>query len=267
MSGYIGNVPTPQATQTRQSFTATASQTSFATAGYTAGFLDVYLNGVHLLDSADYTATNGSDIVLTVGAAAGDVLEVVSYSTFEVADVYTMAETYSKVEADSRYVNTTGDTMTGSLTASGQLKQFGSNLVIDDERGTNIAELDTFVMTAGSNYKLARIMTVGDTQRIGTFALMIWMYDSGPHGAGTHYWSASYSGVISTNHSGTAYNATGPSQLTLNSHYHHRTVAEPTFYLDSDNSVGAYGHTNLYINVPVNTQFYNVGVYLKRLAW
>lgn len=86
MSGYIGNVPTPQATQSRDSFTATAGQTSFATAGYTAGFLDVYLNGVHLLDSADYTATNGSDIVLTVGAAAGDVLEVVSYSTFEVLD-------------------------------------------------------------------------------------------------------------------------------------------------------------------------------------
>ena len=84
MSGYIGNIPTPQATQSRDSFTATASQTSFATAGYTAGFLDVYLNGVHLLDSADYTATNGSDVVLTVGAAAGDVLEVVSYSTFEV---------------------------------------------------------------------------------------------------------------------------------------------------------------------------------------
>jgi hypothetical protein len=86
MSGYIGATPVPQATQSRQSFTATASQTSFATAGYSAGFLDVYLNGVHLLDSADYTATNGSDIVLTVGAAAGDVLEVVSYSTFEVLD-------------------------------------------------------------------------------------------------------------------------------------------------------------------------------------
>ena len=86
MSGYIGNIPTPQATQSRQSFTATASQTSFATAGYTSGFLDVYLNGVHLLDGADYAATNGSDIVLTVGAAASDVLEVVSYSTFEVLD-------------------------------------------------------------------------------------------------------------------------------------------------------------------------------------
>ena len=75
-----------QVLQNRQAFVCTDSQTSFATAGYTAGFLDVYLNGVHLLDSADYTATNGSDIVLTVGAAAGDVLEVVSYSTFEVLD-------------------------------------------------------------------------------------------------------------------------------------------------------------------------------------
>ena len=86
MSGYIGNIPTPQATQTRQSFTATASQTSFATAGYTPGFVDVFLNGVHLLDGTDYTASNGSDIVLTTGAASGDTLEVVAYSTFQLAN-------------------------------------------------------------------------------------------------------------------------------------------------------------------------------------
>jgi hypothetical protein len=84
MSGYIGTQPVPQATQNRESFTATASQTSFATIGYTPQFLDVYLNGVHLLNGTDYTATNGSDVVLTTGAAAGDVLEVVSYSTYEV---------------------------------------------------------------------------------------------------------------------------------------------------------------------------------------
>ena len=86
MSGYIGTIPTPQATQTRQTFTATASQTSFATAGYTPGFVDVYLNGVHLLNGTDYTASNGSDIVLTAGAAASDVLEVVTYATFETAN-------------------------------------------------------------------------------------------------------------------------------------------------------------------------------------
>ena len=87
MSGYIGTQPVPQATQTRDAFTATAGQTSFATGGYTPQFLDVYLNGVHLQSGADYTAGNGSDVVLTSGAALNDVLEVVAYTTFEVANV------------------------------------------------------------------------------------------------------------------------------------------------------------------------------------
>jgi len=86
MSGYIGNIPTPQATQTRNVYTATAGQTTFGTAGYTPGFLDVYLNGVHLVNGTDYTASNGSEVVLTTGAAAGDNLEVVAYTTFSLSD-------------------------------------------------------------------------------------------------------------------------------------------------------------------------------------
>ena len=84
MAGYLGNIPTPQATQTRDTFTATASQTSFATSGYTVGMLDVYLNGIKLA-SADFTATNGSDVVLASGASTGDIVEVVSFSTFDSA--------------------------------------------------------------------------------------------------------------------------------------------------------------------------------------
>ena len=87
MAGYLGNIPTPQATQTRDTFTATSGQTSFATSGYTVGgqMLDVYLNGIKLIEGSanDFTATNGSDVVLTSGASAGDILEVVSFSTFE----------------------------------------------------------------------------------------------------------------------------------------------------------------------------------------
>jgi len=84
MSGYIGNVPVPEATQTRDNFTATASQTTFTTSGYTPGFLDVYLNGIHL-DPSDYTASNGTDVVLASGASSGDVVSVVAWSTFEAA--------------------------------------------------------------------------------------------------------------------------------------------------------------------------------------
>ena len=92
MAGYIGNAPVPQATQTRDNFTATAGQTSFATSGYTPGYLDVYLNGVRL-DESDYTATNGSDVVLDTGAAVDDVVSVVAFQTFEVAgDEFTLTD-------------------------------------------------------------------------------------------------------------------------------------------------------------------------------
>jgi len=89
MAGYIGAAAVPQATESRDVFTATSNQTSFATSGYTPGFVSVYLNGVHLA-RADYTATNGSDVVLAAGATEDDTVEIVSFSTFELS-----AQTFS----------------------------------------------------------------------------------------------------------------------------------------------------------------------------
>ena len=83
MAGYLGSVPVPQATQHRETFTATAGQTTFNTAGYTPLFIDVYLNGVHL-SPADITATNGSDVVLAE-CVVNDIVDIVSYTPFEVA--------------------------------------------------------------------------------------------------------------------------------------------------------------------------------------
>ena len=86
MAGYICNAPVPHSTQTRQTFVATSGQTSFATVGYVAGgqFIQVYLNGVLLKLTDDYTAENGSDISLTSGVATGDVLEFISFADFTV---------------------------------------------------------------------------------------------------------------------------------------------------------------------------------------
>ena len=44
------------------------------------GFLDVFVNGVKLTDS-EFTATNGSSVVLAVGCFVGDIVELVSYNT------------------------------------------------------------------------------------------------------------------------------------------------------------------------------------------
>ena len=88
-------------------FTATAGQTAF-TISHTQGFIQVFMNGLLLDETVDYTS-NGSAVTLTSGAAAGDEIEVVAYNTFSVGDALNQAA------ADTRYVNATGDTMTGNL--------------------------------------------------------------------------------------------------------------------------------------------------------
>lgn len=64
-------------------FTATASQTTF-TVTYTVGLVEVYRNGVKLA-IADYTASNGTTIVLATGANSGDVIEVIAFSAVNTA--------------------------------------------------------------------------------------------------------------------------------------------------------------------------------------
>jgi len=95
-------------------FTATAGQTAF-TISHTQGFVQVFMNGLLLDETVDYTS-NGSAVTLTSGAAAGDEIEVVAYNTFSVGDALNQAA------ADTRYVNTAGDTMTGNLGVKATLK-------------------------------------------------------------------------------------------------------------------------------------------------
>lgn len=69
---------TTTAYRTITEFTATANQKTFTPPSYTVGFINVYRNGV-LLGSADYTASNGTTVVLTTGATAGDLVTVESF--------------------------------------------------------------------------------------------------------------------------------------------------------------------------------------------
>ena len=68
-------------------YTATSGQTTFSgsdansnTLAYSTGNFDVFLNGV-LLDATDFTASNGTSVVLASGAAASDILSVLAYQT------------------------------------------------------------------------------------------------------------------------------------------------------------------------------------------
>jgi hypothetical protein len=50
------------------------------------------LNGVKLVVSTDFTATSGTNIVLATGATAGDIVDIVAYGAFTVANTYTVAQ-------------------------------------------------------------------------------------------------------------------------------------------------------------------------------
>ena len=60
-------------------FTATAGQTTFS-ANYTVGLVDVYINGIRLIPS-EFTATNGTSVVLNDACFGDETVELVVYSS------------------------------------------------------------------------------------------------------------------------------------------------------------------------------------------
>ena len=120
-TGVVGTTgPTGEATLTRYRFTAAGSETSIsgaddnsATLAYTAGKEQVYLNGVLLVRGQDYTASNGTSITGLTALVASDVVEVVTFGSFNVADA--VVDTIVDAKGDL-IVGTAADTV-GRLAA------------------------------------------------------------------------------------------------------------------------------------------------------
>ena len=124
---YIGKAPN-QGVRTRFIYQATAGQTSFSgsdansnTLTYSDGeYVDVYQNGILLKPATDYTSTTGTTVVLVTGASVNDVIEIVAYDAFSIANSYT------KSESDTRYpflgnysiIRTNGQTISADITIS-----------------------------------------------------------------------------------------------------------------------------------------------------
>ena len=81
MAGYIGRAPLTAAVQNRKTWTAAANDTTFSMA-YQPGFLDVFMNGVKL-KASDFTATNGTDIVLASGVTVNTEIEAISFGNYD----------------------------------------------------------------------------------------------------------------------------------------------------------------------------------------
>jgi len=92
---------------------------------YNSPFVDVYLNGVKLVNGTDVTVTSGTTVVLAAGATAGDSLSAIGYGTFVLSNHFT------KTESDNKYAVKAGATFTGTTSFSdGNITNVG-NIALD----------------------------------------------------------------------------------------------------------------------------------------
>jgi len=141
---YIGVSPS-NGVRRKHTYTATANQTSFSGAGAEgatlsyndSNFVDVYQNGVKLSE-ADYTSTSGTAIVLAQGASVSDIVEIVVY------DVFSVADTVSKAD---------GGTFDGNVAMAGTLGVTG---VVTANAGVVVDEmtLDADTLTATDTFTI-----------------------------------------------------------------------------------------------------------------
>ena len=148
-------------------FTASGGETSESgvddnglTLAYIPGKEQVYLNGVLLSRTSDYVATNGTSIASLAALTAGDILEVITFTAFELADsiarslfdakgdilVATSADTPGKltVGTNGQYLQADSSTATGLTwsTVSGySAPTLGSTSIASGATVTTIAGL------------------------------------------------------------------------------------------------------------------------------
>ena len=175
-------------TSSRQTYTATSGQTTFAIT-YDVGFVDVYLNGVKLLVGTDFTATSGTNIVLATGATTGDIVDIVAYGAFNVANTYTQAAANAKF---AQVANNLSDLASASTARTNLGLAIGTNVQAYDAQLADVAGLTptdgniiigdgtNFVTESGSTARTSLGVSIGSdvqaydsnlTSFVGTFTL------------------------------------------------------------------------------------------------
>ena len=131
-NGYIGRAPGDSSVHiSRRIFNPTSATTDFTfTPGYVPGYIDVYLNGVKLVQGDDYVATNGSLVQLTIAAQNGDAVEIVAYEAFNIAYVD---------EATGNFNVGTDLTVGGNASISGVITATGVDGIAIQSDGVNAA--------------------------------------------------------------------------------------------------------------------------------
>ena len=67
--------------------TVSGADAGGSTLSYTAGLVDVFLNGVRMKVGTDVTASNGTEVVFASSLVAGDLVDIVAHQNFSIANL------------------------------------------------------------------------------------------------------------------------------------------------------------------------------------
>jgi hypothetical protein len=229
-----GDVDTYNRQLTRYYFVATAGQTTISgvdanslTLAYVAGSEAVYVNGALQVRGQDYTATDGTSVVMSSALAVNDVVEIFAYTAFTVANAYTKAESDSLVGAAPGLkllvpTSVTVGSGTASIGTAGQVTFTGASSV----------SLNGVFSSTYDNYRLLMSISSSSTNLSVNLRFRV----GGTSASGSNY---------SSNGSNSA--STTLSNVNLN--------ATSLFLFDVYSTIAQFSETSCDILVPALTQY------------
>ena len=158
-SGWQNAGSSVNGTSGRYTYTISGTPTSVTgadddgnTLAYDAGFIDVYLNGVKQVNGTDVTVTSGDTVTFASALSNGDIVDIVTFGTFNVATIDGSAITTGTI-------NNARLTGSGAITINGSAVSLGGSVTIGETKPTissispsTITNAQTSITITGSNY-------------------------------------------------------------------------------------------------------------------
>ena len=251
---YIGKSPTGSGVRQRYVYTATGGETSLSgaddnskTLKFTDGeYVDVYLNGIQLVQGTDYGVGTTNTISSLAALAADDVVEIVVYDVFNVAKINSEA-----MRNRYYYTATGGETSLTTTEISGL--SFPANAEIE-------VRLNGIALVQGTDYNTTTANTVGGLAALSSGNVVeIVYYESfqladvvSKAAGGTYNGDVTFNGSINAS---TIKEDTGATTaITIDSSGRVFKPATPAFHAYADD--GAYQTTS---PIPFDNTTINVG--------
>ena len=173
-SGWAAAGSSVNGTSQRFTYTASGGQTTFTgndnnsqNLTYDSPFIDVYLNGVKLVNGTDVTVTSGNSVVLASGATAGDTLDLVAFGTFNVAAINAGNITAGTLD-NARLPSVISDKtiQATALTAKGDGSSADGKITLNCSQNSHGVAIQSPAHSAGQSYTLILPTSVGTNGQV-----------------------------------------------------------------------------------------------------